>query len=246
MKKIFFLTIFTVLMFVFGGISMMMMDVQSFNRAKSDVKEWFPHHSFSKAEDYFTDETIFSEEVDGLKKIEFDATNATVTIFGENREDIVVQFSSSYDIGDLFVIRREGNTLKIEENDHHFLVGFLDVTIRVPQTFYGEVDIENTNGDISGFDLRYPISVESTNGSIDLSFSINSNVKAETTNGMIDIHMIGVPDADVKASTTNGKITIDGEDLGSDGKEIARKLGKGKEIIKTKTVNGDIWLNWGY
>jgi hypothetical protein len=130
----------------------------------------------------------------------------------------------------------------------------------------GELELHNTNGDIRVKDARGPVSANTVNGEIRVSFAgplPASPMAFSTLNGDIDLALPRGAKLDVRLRSDNGEIYSDfdvalsakapevetdrskGKYRVSVAKELTGKIGGGGPEIYLKTFNGDIVLRAG-
>ena len=124
-------------------------------------------------------------------------------------------------------VYRDGNILRVETISPHSTsrkIGEVrvDYEIEIPQIM--DVEVSNTNGDITVEDTDGDVDIATTNGDITVD-NVSSDVEATNVNGKIELSDI---DGGVDASSTNGNLTI--------------IISSSTVNCKAKTTNGDITL----
>ena len=109
----------------------------------------------------------------------------------------------------------------------------------------GRVTVSTTNGRVNGKALSGPLSLESTNGGVQLDFAaVGGDIQVSTTNGGIRLGLPGGVKATLDASCVNGEITVDDELMLQASENSRRRLSGtfngGGPRIAASTVNGGI------
>lgn len=156
-------------------------------------------------------------------------------------------------------------TTEIERNNGLFKRnkgGKVDYNIKVPAGM--DVEIDNTNGDITLVNLDGRIDIETVNSAINLAnctgsikidgvnggvngnFDSTKGVNIELVNGIVKLGGLKNINADVNVSTTNGRVkskNLQFTNMESERRSLTGILGKGGSTISVTTVNGAITLN---
>lgn len=167
----------------------------------------------------------------------------------------------------------EDRTLTLEGKYTKSVAGYVSskistVTLFVPESFLGNIDIVTSNGGISLNNLSLNIvDLSTSNGGVKLTNCALEKVNINTSNGKIELNDISaegkikltssngalalknITAAVIDGKTSNGKISLSGVDCAdiemdtSNGRITADILGEAKDYtIFAKTSNGDIYL----
>lgn len=172
--------------------------------------------------------------------------------------------SDNTDVG--FSVIKEGNSLLVRnlrksEDAEIYLPA--DQNISVKSTWHGQIEISGflgeieanaeLNGGISVEDVSGPLTANTLNGEIEVTFvkvSQDSPITVYSTNGALDISMPSDTPADLRLGTTNGEIYTNFEISfpEKDGlraiasKKVKGSINQGGVDINLKTTNGNIYL----
>ena len=194
-------------------------------------------------------ETISLENID---QINFSTKSNDVEVYVSNTNELrVVQYSSKKTKEkDLFTLKKENNTLKIEDNYNDFCVGFCfnvgaRYEIYLPNTYTKNLSINEISGDITIDELDINLNnltLNTTSGDIEIKSNIKANnIKIDTKSGEIQTNNLSANNINIQSisgdlyleSLTGKDIylhTISGE------VEVNKAVGK----LDIKTTSGDI------
>lgn len=182
-------------------------------------------HSFIKN----NSELLIEEEYDNndLDDIIASLISYDLDIIPTNSDKIKVEIYGNKKDKDKFKVKRDGNTLKVEEESRFYFFHFSfgpsieKVTIRVPEKEIKNYDLTSVSGDIY-------IKVE-----------CNSNSKVKTTSG--DIDAINLEDAEVKS--VSGDIKIEDINKGNVKTTSGNIEINSSKDLDISSISGDISIN---
>ncbi len=165
-----------------------------------------------------------------------------------------------------FYVIKEGNNLivrNLKKNEHAIIYLPASQNISVKTTWHGDINIFNftseieataeLNGSVAIKDVTGPITANSLNGEVQVSFSKvsqKSPITIYSTNGELEISLPKNTPADLSLYSTNGDIytnfdisTPSKKGMRSvSSKKIKGTINKGGVNIKLNTTNGNIYL----
>lgn len=258
MKKTIILALFTILMFIFGGIALFTLDRNTIADVRGQVMhgDWAPPFNVDRFDaEVRTGGQWYekSEPLQGLDQIKVNLVNATVNLVTEARDDVHIEYSEWPDHeGKRLTIEKSGKTLQIRENAQNFM-SFgerdLELTVRIPEKFAGDLFVDHVNGIITGEGLRNNLKVDTVNSDISLHFTQNAGVKIDNVNGSTELQLANKENVDVKLDMVNGDIVVGGEMVTNNamgiGNSFKQVFGSGDKKIQVDQVNGSITVYFG-
>ncbi|AGB32845.1 hypothetical protein Natpe_3052 [Natrinema pellirubrum DSM 15624] len=173
--------------------------------------------------------------IDGVDALSLIAENGTVTVEGNQGEEIEVQGHKAAPTEDTLESltlesKRSDDRLTVEtaSEDVPFLIGpdpKLDLEATVPAEV-GVIRGETTNGDVTVRDATGEVVAETTNGDIDIE-GVDGDLTSENTNGSITVSEVS---GDVRAETTNGDIDVT---LAADGGDLTAETTNDSITVRT-------------
>lgn len=187
--------------------------------------------------------------VKNVEKIKIESSSADIKVIEENREDILVRFDTRENGAYLRTKKGETTYIEIVSPMNGFRVGNQNkLTVYVPESYEGDVDIENSSGDVWMEKLNVEeLAVEVSSGDIELKEIENKKMKLEVKSG--DIQVVEAKTTSLEIDTTSGDVHIDkfmGEIMGNTTSgDVEISYAKEMNNLQYATTSGDIKVNYG-
>jgi hypothetical protein len=256
-KNIIITAVIGLILFSFGGCSMLKKRVESkeivkytFNSSKSSIRIDNSNGkiNISNSEDttgriVIEAEKIAHVRVDDLNKpidairINIDSTDSELVIETEINESSGI-FHKNEDTKVNYEVKIPASMKVRAENVN----GVITIT-----RMNSDVSVETVNGNINVFNCPGLLDLSGVNGSITCNVdSVTSGIRVDMVNGSVKLGGLKNINADVTASTINGRVKftdLQFSNLNSEKKSLTGTLGKGGNSIRVETTNGSIVLD---
>lgn len=191
-------------------------------------------------------------ELEEVTQIQVSTQNHAVEFVSTKEEQLHIRYFENEE--NTFLIENNGGHLRIEMKNNlkwynRFFMFDLNsqdkkMVISVPESFKGEIDVKNSNGDIDFFSVQMQkMTVRNSNGKIVVSgLSITEELDAKTSNSSIRIENIQIG-GNMKLTNSNGEITLRDADI--DGKSIYKTSNSSINLVDLSGENFDLQTNNG-